>query len=153
MVPVLIGRSIERLHVCCRREYYINQKNYRGKQLDSFKDENTGIEWKLNKSMDITFNEASSWVKSLDSNWRLPTIAEIEEVTLPWMFIVVCRVIFSGEEFSENGVWGVSPNRAKTHWFKKDIRCDAIAFAVNDSSSIADKYTITCKQGFKYVTI
>lgn len=45
------------------------------------RDTNTGLEWKAGPDKDTTWNEASSWVQSLNvdgGGWRMPTVDELE---------------------------------------------------------------------------
>jgi hypothetical protein len=40
-------------------------------------DKSTGLEWKVGPDKDMNWDEARSWVKSLGSDWRLPTVKEL----------------------------------------------------------------------------
>ena len=45
------------------------------------RDTNTGLEWKVGPDKDTTWNEAKSWVQSLDldgGGWRMPTVDELK---------------------------------------------------------------------------
>ena len=47
------------------------------------KDTKSGLEWKTGPDKDTNWNEAKSWVQSLDldgGRWRLPTLAELEGI-------------------------------------------------------------------------
>lgn len=41
------------------------------------KDTSTGLEWKAGPDRDTNWNEARSWVQSLGSDWRMPSIDEL----------------------------------------------------------------------------
>jgi len=77
-------------------------------------DTNTGLEWKVGPDRDMNWNEARAWVKSLEGDWRMPTMDELSTLyqegegyrNMTPLLKTTGWVVWSGEERGFYIAWG-----------------------------------------------
>jgi len=108
-------------------------------------DTSTGLEWKVGPDKDITWNEARSWVQSLNlvgGGWRMPTMDELKGLynegtgsrNMKSLFKTTGWAIWSGEEKGSSNAWFFSFNFGNGYWNGRSNSYTFRAFAVRSRS-------------------
>ena len=108
---------------------------------ETVRDTKTGLKWKTGPDKDTTWNEAKSWVQSINldgAGWRMPTMDELAALfqkgvgsrnmtpllnTMGWW-------VWSGETKGSSDAGGFTFGRGDRYWISRDISNNSRAFAV-----------------------
>ena len=104
------------------------------------RDTETGLEWIAGPDRDMTWDEAKSWVQSLNlagGGWRMPTMDELEGL---YKKVAVSRnmtmllekewYVWSGETKDSSYAWGFSFYTGSRVWYERGSSMHKHAFAV-----------------------
>jgi len=105
------------------------------------KDTNTGLEWKTGPDKNTDWNEARSWVQSLNldgGGWRMPTMDELEGLykkgkgdrSMTPLLKTTGWYVWSGETKGSSGARAFSFSPGLRTWFTRDRSASKRAFAV-----------------------
>jgi uncharacterized caspase-like protein len=108
-------------------------------------DRMTGLEWKAGPDKDNTWDEARSWVQSLNvdgGGWRMPTMDELEHLYQKgkgdWNITPLLKTIggwvWSGEEKGSSNAWGFNFDGGNRGWRSRSVSNYSRAFAVRSRS-------------------
>jgi len=108
------------------------------------KDTSTGLEWKVGPDKDMNWNEARSWVQSLNldgGGWRMPTVRELEglykkgagERNMTPLLETSGWWVWSGETVGSSRAKGFNFNLGRRYWFGR-FSFNVRAFAVRSRS-------------------
>jgi hypothetical protein len=108
------------------------------------RDTKTGLEWKAGPDENTTWNEARSWVQSLNldgGGWRMPTIAELEGLsrTMTPLLKTTGWWVWSGETtHGSSSAWFFYVYLGYKDWNIRDDSYNGRAFAVRSQSGGLD---------------
>jgi len=105
------------------------------------RDTNTGLEWKAGPDKDTNWNEARSWVQSLNldgGGWRMPTTDELKtlykkgtgERNMTPLLKTTGWFVWSGETKGSSDAWFFGFLIGGRHWYDRATSTDKRAFAV-----------------------
>jgi hypothetical protein len=105
------------------------------------KDTNTGLEWKAGPDKTTTWNEARSWVQSLNldgGGWRMPTMDELKDLyesgkgdrNMTPLLKTSGWFVWSGETKGSSGAWYFNFYDGIRYWGDRDYSRYDGAFAV-----------------------
>ena len=105
------------------------------------KDTNTGLEWKVGPNKHTNWNEARSWVQSLNldgGGWRMPTIDELEGLykkgsgsrNMTSLLKTTGWYVWSGETEGSSDARDFTFNLGLSYWRHRDYSRNGRAFAV-----------------------
>jgi len=109
------------------------------------RDTNTGLDWKAGKDRDMTWDEARSWVQSLNldgGGWRMPTIGELVSLyqngkgnrNMTPLLKTTGWWVWSGETEGPSLALSLSFHTGSRRWGYRDGNGDGRAFAVRSKS-------------------
>jgi hypothetical protein len=110
-------------------------------------DLNHNLRWYAGPNKDTTWEEAKSWVASLDKgyeSWRMPTIEELKSLyqegvgarNITPLLETTGWVVWSGETWESSALWNFGTNRAGKRLLKRNFSKSARGFAVSSKRKI-----------------
>ncbi len=109
------------------------------------KDTKTGLEWKVGPDKSTNWDQASSWVQSLNldgGGWRMPTMDELEGLynrgagsrNMTPLLETTGWWVWSGETKGSSNAWGFDFDDGGRSWYGRDDSHTRRVFAVRSRS-------------------
>ncbi len=109
------------------------------------RDTKTGLEWKVGPDKSTNWDQASSWVQSLNldgGGWRMPTMDELEGLysrgvgsrNMTPLLETTGWWVWSGETKGSSGAWGFPFDLGFRAWSHRDLSSGKRVFAVRSRS-------------------
>ena len=109
------------------------------------KDTNTGLEWKAGPDKSTNWDEARSWVQSLNldgGGWRMPTKAEVKSLyraragpcNMTVLFKITAWWVWAGETKDSSYAWIFYFSDGYGYWLDRSTSSNLRAFAVRSQS-------------------